>query len=202
MELYKTIRSQILKKLGNELSGDLFYHCLQHTIDVELQVEKIARNELIEAPEELFLLKVASLYHDSGFLSTYKEHEAAGCVLAKKELPGFALNQTQLDIICGLIMATKIPQTPLTKLEEIICDADLDYLGRDDFKEISNNLFLELKARSFVKTQNDWNLIQINFFHQHHYFTNTNKKLRQPQKLQHLEMIKSTFLPGVNNTEK
>ena len=35
--------------------------------------------------------------------------------------------------------ATKIPQTPLTKLEEIICDADLDYLGREDFFEISRS---------------------------------------------------------------
>jgi len=193
MELYKRIRSQILQKLGNDLSDDLFYHCLQHTIDVEFQAESIARNELIEDPEELFLLKVASLYHDSGFLSTYKEHEAASCILAKRYLPGFGINPTQLDIICGLIMATKIPQTPHTKLEEIICDADLDYLGRDDFPEISNNLFLELKARGFVETEEEWNLIQIKFFNQHHYFTNTSKGLRQPKKLQHLQMIESSF---------
>jgi uncharacterized protein len=191
MEIYNTIRYQILQKLGNDLSKDLFYHCLQHTIDVELQAERIARNELIEDQEELFLLKVACLYHDSGFLSTYKEHEAAGCVLAKKELPGFGLNQAQLEIICGLIMATKIPQTPLTKLEEIICDADLDYLGRDDFPEISYSLFLELKARNFVETEKEWNLIQIKFFNQHHYFTNTSKELRHPEKMKHLEIVES-----------
>jgi len=75
-------------------------------------------------------------------------------------------------------VATTIPQTPLTKLEQIICDADLNYLGRDDFSEISNILFLELKARGFVKTENEWNLIQIKYFNQHHYFTNINKKLR------------------------
>ncbi len=195
MELYHTIRSQILQKLGNGLSKDLFYHSLQHTIDVETQVQRIAFSEQIEDSEALFLLKAACLYHDSGFLSTYKDHEIAGCILAKKELPAFGLNQTQLDIICGLIMATKIPQTPLTKLEEIICDADLDYLGRHDFPEISNNLFLELKAKGLVETENEWNLIQIKFFNQHHYFTNTNKIMRQPPKLQHLEIIKSSFLP-------
>jgi len=199
MELYKTIQSQILQKLGNDLSNDLFYHCLLHTIDVETQAKRIALSEEVEDPEALFLLKVACLYHDSGFLSTYKNHEAAGCVLAKKELPGFGLNQEQLNVICGLIMATKIPQTPLTKLEEIICDADLDYLGRNDFREISNNLFLELKARNFIETENEWNLIQIKFFNQHHYFTNTNKKSRQPQKVQHLEIIESSLLPGASN---
>lgn len=193
MEIYNAIRSQILQKLGIDLSKDLFYHSPQHTIDVALQAERIARMELIETPEEFFLLKVASLYHDSGFLSTYTEHEAAGCILAKKDLPRFGLNRTQVDIICRLIMATKIPQTPRTRLEEIICDADLDYLGRDDFPEISNNLFLELKGRRLVETKNEWNSIQIKFFHQHHYFTKTNKELRQPQKLHHLEMIESSL---------
>jgi uncharacterized protein len=193
MELYKTIRSQILQTLGSDLSKDLLYHCLQHTIDVETQAQRIAASENIVDPESVFLLKVATLYHDSGFLVTYKEHEAASCELAKKQLPGFGLNQEQLDVICGLIMATKIPQTPLTLLEEIICDADLDYLGRNDFPEISNNLFLELKTKGFIKTETEWNLIQVSFFKQHYYFTDTNKALRQQQKLKYLEMIESSL---------
>jgi len=37
---------------------------------------------------------------------------------------------------------------PANLLEEIICDSDLDYLGRSDFIPVSNTLFEELKPRT------------------------------------------------------
>jgi hypothetical protein len=188
-KLYETIRSAILLRLSNHLAKDLFYHGVHHTIDVEQQAVSIAIHEKITSPEDLLLLKVGCLYHDTGFLFTYRDHELAGCELAKKELPAFGITTQQLDIICGLIMATKIPQTPYTKLEEIICDADLDYLGRDDFFPISDTLFEELKARNIVTGKYEWNIIQMNFFRQHQYCTATNLQLRAGKKQLHLEMI-------------
>lgn len=189
--IYEPLRSKILQKLENHLSKDLFYHSVHHTIDVETQAERIALNENITNHQDLLLLKVASLYHDSGFLFTYIEHEKASCKLVKEELPFFGFAEKEIDIICGLIMATRIPQTPLNRLEEIICDADLDYLGREDFFSISNNLFLELKARKIIATKKDWDLVQVKFFKVHHFFTNSNKKLRGQQKQRHLEMIEA-----------
>lgn len=188
-QLYKTIRSAILLKLSNHLATDLFYHGVHHTIDVEQQALSIACKEKITSPEDLFLLKLGCLYHDAGFLFTYRDHELAGCELAKKELPAFGVTPQHVDIICGLIMATKIPQTPHTRLEEIICDADLDYLGRDDFSPISDTLFEELKIRGIVATRYNWNIIQINFFKQHHYCTATSQQMRATKKQLHLEMI-------------
>ena len=190
-EKYKKIKSQIVLKLGQELSKTLYYHSLHHTLDILKQAERIAKEENINNVEDFFLLKVACLYHDSGFLKTYKGHEEAACKLVKKELPAFDVNVNQIEIICRLIMATQIPQNPETRLEEIICDADLDYLGRPDFFEISNKLFLELKERKLVSGETEWNLIQIKFFKQHRYFTSTNKKFRAPVKQTHLEMIET-----------
>jgi uncharacterized protein len=195
-KIYENLRSAILLKLSDHLSHDLWYHGVHHTVDVETQAIRIAQSEKITDQEELFLLKTGCLYHDTGFLFTYHDHEVAGCDLAKKELPAFGLTQKQIDIVCGLIMATKIPQTPLTVLEEIICDADLDYFGRADFFDISHTLFEELKARNFVVTVYDWNVIQIKFFKQHSYFTATDKKLRTVQKQFHLEMIAAANLIG------
>ena len=190
-EKYKKIKSHIRLKLGQGLSKTLYYHSLHHTLDILKQAERIAREENINDEQDLFLLKVACLYHDSGFLITYKGHEEAACTLVKKELREFDVSTKQIDIICGLIIATKIPQNPKTSLEEIICDADLDYLGRPDFFEISNKLFLELKERKLVSGETEWNLIQIKFFKQHRYFTLTSKKLRAPVKQTHLEMIET-----------
>ncbi|HVT85051.1 MAG TPA: hypothetical protein VHD35_07595, partial [Chitinophagaceae bacterium] len=133
--------------------------------------------------------KTAALYHDSGFLHAYSGHEEAGCEIVKKELPAYGINGKQLDAICGMIMATKIPQSPKNKLEEIICDADLDYLGRPDFFKIANSLFKEMMHRGLVNNEREWNRIQVNFLKNHHYFTPTNKQSREQQKLEHLAMI-------------
>lgn len=188
---YKSIQSHILLKLRNGLSKDLTYHTVQHTLDILKHAKRIARNENIHSEEDLFLLKVACLYHDSGFLIAYKGHEEESCNFAKKELPAFGLTKKQVEIICSLIMATKIPQNPGNKMEEIICDADLDYLGTADFFKTSNNLFLELKKKGMVKSKKEWNSIQVSFLNEHRYFTTTSKKLREQQKLIHLKMIES-----------
>lgn len=187
---YEIIRSAILDKLAAQLPEGLFYHSVQHTIDVETQAERIAINENI-CGHDIFLLKLACLYHDTGFLITYNDHEQVGWELAEKELASAGLKQAELDVINGLIMATRVPQKPLTKLEEIICDADLDYLGREDFWDISNNLFLEFKIKKIVKSEIDWNQLQVKFFKQHTYFTETSKKLRTNAKLEHLKVIEA-----------
>jgi hypothetical protein len=92
-----------------------------------------------------------------------------------------------------MIRATKIPQQPQNKLEEIIADADLDYLGRDDFFMIGGQLFNELKARNVVNQESDWDQIQIRFLENHHYFTTTARNLREEQKEKHLKLIKSKY---------
>jgi len=86
-----------------------------------------------------------------------------------------------------MIMATKIPQTPLNHLEQIMADADLDYLGRDDFQVISDRLFQELE----IPDKNKWNKIQIAFFEKHSYFTESAKRLRNDKKQENLAKIKA-----------
>lgn len=190
-DTYKKVKSQILQKLETGLSKDLYYHGIHHTLDVLKEAERIAKKENTINNEDLLLLKIACLYHDSGFLVIYNGHEEEGCKMVREELPAFQFSEQQINIICGGIMATRIPQTPLNKLEEIICDADLDYLGRPDFFPISNTLFKEMKDRGWSIDEKDWNKKQIAFFKSHHYFTETSKNLREPEKQRHLEMIKA-----------
>jgi len=192
-ETYEKIKSETLWKLHHNLSKDLFYHGLHHTMDVLEQAERIAQEEKITGNGELFLLKIACLYHDIGFLVTYVGHEEVGCNMAKEELPAFELTDKEINIICGMIMATKIPQTPHTHLEQIICDADLDYLGRPDFFSISNTLFHEIRSKGWVSNEKEWDIKQIEFFKMHSYFTSTEKRLREKEKHKHLEMLEQKF---------
>jgi hypothetical protein len=91
-------------------------------------------------------------------------------------------------------MATKLPPKPLNKLEEIMCDADLDYLGRSDMIPVSNTLFQELRERSMIKSLNDWNTLQMKFISGHQYFTETARKLREVNKQLQIERIRSLIV--------
>ncbi|MEP6615091.1 MAG: HD domain-containing protein [Ginsengibacter sp.] len=189
MDKLPLLQDHIIAKLEKGLSRELTYHCLEHTLDVLKQSENIAHAENIKDEEKLYLLKVAALYHDSGFLFVYRGHEEAGCKLAAEELPLYGFEKKQIDTICGLIMATKIPQSPKNHLEQVICDADLDYLGRNDYLVISNHLYHEFLLEGFVKNDKDWLEMQISFFKIHHYFTAWSVKHRGPVKQQHFEKL-------------
>ncbi|MDZ4667445.1 MAG: HD domain-containing protein [bacterium] len=185
---FEKVREYILAKLQNELPPILYYHSFNHVMDVYSAAENLADLEGIEG-ENLVLLRTAVLFHDSGFTVQLNNHEMVGCGIVRNQLPKYGYNSVQIEKICGMIMATKIPQTPHNLLEQIICDADLDYIGRDDFWEIGGKLFLELKALEILKTELDWNRLQISFLSAHQYFTNGARNLRQKKKLEHLKEL-------------
>ena len=184
----KAIEDFIFKKLEKELPDGLFYHGLHHTRDMYQSAVEIAEQENIEG-NDLNLVRVAALFHDSGFTTTYEDHEEAGCAILKKELPRFGYSPEEVETICGMIMSTKVPQTATTSLERIICDADLDYLGTDKFERIGNTLLEELNSRGAGLDEMKWNELQINFLKNHEFYTETCIKLREPVKQQHLEML-------------
>lgn len=182
----------MLEKLESGLDRTLFYHGTHHTLDVVQASAEIAALEGITDGESLALLRTAAFYHDSGFMNTYQGHEEAGCALAREVLPGFGYTETQIATICGMIMATKIPQSPKNMLERIICDADLDYLGRDDFEAIAATLFEELKARDMVEDIPAWDAVQVKFLEAHAYWTASERKRRDAAKQRHLQRLKNT----------
>ncbi|SHM13737.1 HD domain-containing protein [Hymenobacter psychrotolerans] len=164
--------AHILEQLRHHLPAGLSYHGPHHTLDVVAQSQVLAAAEGITSPERLALLRTAAFYHDAGFLTTYAGHEAAGCQLVHQLLPDFGYTPAQLDFICELIMATQVPQSPGGLPEaQILCDADLDYLGRPDFWPISQSLRDELFARGIVGSEQAWQRMQLRFLQQHHYWT-------------------------------
>ena len=182
-------RTYILQRLRNELPATRTYHCLEHTLDVYASAIDIAEKEGLVG-EPLVLLKIAALYHDAGFILQDKEHELAGCRLIREVLPGFGFATEQVEMICGMILATRIPQSPQDQLARILCDADLDYLGRSDFEAIGKTLLAEFRSYGVLSTEREWNQLQANFLERHRYFTDTNKTLREPVKQVHLARVR------------
>lgn len=179
----------IQDKLKMELPSFLFYHSYAHTIDVLKAANVLADMEGIN-DTDILLLKTAVLFHDSGFTLQSTNHEEIGCNIARENLPHFDYSGSEIEQICGMIMATKIPQSPKNRLEEIICDADLDYLGRDDFEDIANSLFRELEIYHILSDVKDWNRLQLKFLESHHYFTKSAIGMRQEKKEKHTQKIR------------
>ena len=187
---YRGAKHYILARLKVELSDALHYHGLHHTLDVLRVAKALCQSEGIQG-RAVILVKTAALYHDCGFVKNkHAGHEYEGCLIARATLPGFGFSSEDIEIICGMIMATKIPQSPTNLLEEIICDADLDYLGREDFYPIGETLFEELAAYQLISGAEAWNRLQVSFLGAHRFHTRTNKLLREPVKMQYLEELK------------
>ncbi len=182
-------------QLMNHLPEGLFYHNLDHTVDVYHAADLISFFEKIDRDDRELLL-TAVWFHDLGFLHTSKGHEEVSCQLAAKFLPQFNYSPAEIEVIFGLIRATQIPQSPQNKLEEIIADADLDYLGRTDFHVIGRRLFDELKFQKVIQNEQQWNELQVGFLSAHQYFTATSMERRNPQKWDHVQQLKLLLSPS------
>jgi uncharacterized protein len=195
---FQNLKELVFGKLEKELPAHLSYHNIDHTIDVVHAAENIAAKEGIVENDKRLLL-TAALFHDTGFLLGREGHETASCTIVRRYLPEHNYQPAEIEAICGMIMATRLPQSPKNHLQEILCDADLDYLGRDDFFILSNRLFDELLSEKLINNENDWNTEQTDFMGNHRYFTKTSVKLRQPKKEQYIEVIKSKILNNAFN---
>ncbi len=186
---FMDIQEFILDKLESDLPGFLYYHNVKHTVDVVTEVELIGWAEGLD-DEGILLLKTAALFHDAGHTISYDGHEYHGTQLAKEYLPGFGYTDEQIEKISAIIMATQLPPRPKDIYQKIICDADLDYLGRSDMIPVSNMLYKELKEQDKIGTFNDWNKLQLKFISGHSYFTKTARSLREVNKQKQIERIK------------
>lgn len=180
----------IINKLESGLPSYITYHTADHTKNVIKAAEELAIAENISA-DEITLLKTAALFHDAGFLQHHHEHEELSCKVARKHLPDFGYSQEQIDHICRMIMATRLPQHPADHLAELLCDADLYYLGTDSYSENADKLYNELKKTKAVSNDMEWMLRQIEFLSSHRYFTNTAQQRLDSQKLSTLSALQS-----------
>jgi len=187
IKYYKT-EHHVLKMLELGLESNLYYHSIHHTKDVVKAVERLALLEGV-TDEALFLLKTAAIFHDAGFIESYSHNEPIGARMAEEILPQYGYTNDHIETIKELIFVTQIPHKPTNKLQEIICDADLDYLGRDDFEQIADKLRRELKERNIITSDKKWDEIQISFLNQHRYFTKTAIETRQKIKEQNIQLV-------------
>jgi predicted metal-dependent HD superfamily phosphohydrolase len=178
---YFKLRRIVLEQLKNGLPKNLTYHDVDHVLDVLGVCNQYIKRFKIKGTDA-YLLRIGALVHDLGFTKSTLNHEEVGAEMAQKIMESLKMDPAHIETVRGLVMATKIPQNPKTDLQKIICDSDLDYLGRKDYVEISSKLYQELKSTNVIKTREDWVELQIKFLKSHTFHTEFARKNREPKK--------------------
>ncbi len=182
-EQYPIIRD----RLTHSLHPEYHYHNIRHTMDVIEQSQIIGEAEGLNK-RELLLLKIAALFHDTGFLKNRKDHESTSVEYFKIA----ATNQLSPEDIIQIsqsIMSTKMPQMPFNQIDKVLCDADLDYLGREDFNAIAGALFREMNFCDEIQSEDEWDLLQVQFLSRHQFHTRFSKNNRGPGLIKNLEWV-------------
>jgi len=182
------LKNFIVQKLKAEIPDTLTYHSVHHTLEV-LKVCNEYIKRLKISSGDAYLLRTAALFHDIGIMWDYFNHETLGMKFVRNTLPEWGYTIEEINKICGMILATKIPQSPASLPEQIICDADVDYLGTDRFYIVANTLFKEFLYYGLVHDDEGWDRVQVNFLNQHTYHTPYAKKFREPVKRKYLNEI-------------
>lgn len=184
-----TIYDDVIGWLNKNLPPYLKYHSPEHTEYVFERSKYIAEKEGV-SEEDIYLIQTAALFHDTGFVRQYADHEEVGCQLAREKLPEYGFHPDEIEKICGMIMATKIPQQPHNLNEEILADADLEYLATNLFEEVGDLLYEELKHFTPDLSRQKWNEIQIDFMSGHGYHTDYCKRYKEHRKIKNMEGLR------------
>lgn len=179
------LRDYVFSLLETKLPLHLCYHNPAHTGYVLQDAENLAAQEGLPA-QQLELLQVAAILHDTGYLHTVKGHEEMSCRIAQDLLPGYGYSTEEITAICSIIMATQVPQAPHNHAAQILCDADLYYLGTAQYTAVAEKLYRELQALGLVQDHDAWARMQVEFLSTHQYFTNTARQLLEPTKRENL----------------
>jgi predicted metal-dependent HD superfamily phosphohydrolase len=198
---FATIYDYVKNIVFSSLPDNLYYHHPGHTFkEVLPKTEELAELEHVK-PEELFLLRIAAVFHDTGFIKCYFKNEPLGASIAEKYLASSGFSDLEINTVKKIIMATSMSDSlvgPIQSageniLEHIICDADLDNFGRNDFFKRSDDLRNELMNYGVKMNDKDWYTHQIKLLKNHKYYTESAQKIRDEGKRRNLEELLRRF---------
>ncbi len=183
------VRRYCLGRLERELPEHYFYHSVAHTRDeVVPAAEELGQAEGV-TDDEMLLLVTAAYFHDIGYIEQIEGHEAIGVRIAKEVLPGMGYTRDQIRVIEELILDTRLPHAPTSRLGMILDDADLDHLGRRSFWQRTNDLRREMVAMGSSMSDRSWYERTLDFMGDHHYYTASAVRLRLDRKNRNIAIL-------------
>lgn len=189
MNLLATVEEYVSDLLMKRLDPKYFFHHVFHTTQVVEKAMELASDEKL-SNNEMEVVLLAAWFHDTGYIYDAKNHEEASCAIAAEFLLSKQTDEKLIKKVCLTILSTRMPQQPGTKLDAILCDADLHHLGSTEYSVWNTLLRKELFPNDAGVNQQIWILENIAFFENHHYFTGSANKLWSAQKLLNLEALR------------
>jgi predicted metal-dependent HD superfamily phosphohydrolase len=190
-KLLEKVSEYALDYLKAQNNKAFIYHNKKHTEDVVNKATEIANHYEVN-PHDLAIVCSAAWFHDLGYYVDPEHHEVQSALLAENFLRTREVDEADILIVKNCIMATKMPQTPVTLLEKIICDADLYHLGTDDFSKKDKAMLQEYNDFHHPHlSKPEWRKKSIVFLQKHQYHTDYCQQLLDSGKLKNIEMLKS-----------
>jgi predicted metal-dependent HD superfamily phosphohydrolase len=188
-QLLEQVREFALTYYKSHPNDNLVYHNLQHTTAVAGHVTEIANHYQLN-DRDFFAVSAAAWFHDLGYMEDLNHHEQESAKIAEAYLNSQKVDQADITLVKTCIMATQMPQQPASRLQEIICDADLYHLGTDEFSDINKLLRKEINVLHGVDlSKSQWRLKSIDFLSAHHYHTDYCQLLLNDGKARNLKTL-------------
>ena len=189
-QLLSAARKYVLDVFTHKVNPNFVFHNLEHTEDVVEACSYMADYYKLEEDDRLVLM-LAAWFHDTGYTSgNAAGHEQESIKHATQFLKNQGLEDTIIQRIASCIEATRMPQSPVSLVEKILCDADLHHLATDDFK--ARNQLLKQEQEVLLErkiSKRDWRKNNISFLSNHKYFTDYGQEQLEPKKLENLHAL-------------
>jgi adenylate cyclase len=182
------VEEEVIELVAKDIPANLYFHNAARIRDIYGLVELFGRAEELN-DEETLVLRTAGLLIDVGYIWSYDEHENESIRFARELLPKYSYTPDQVERVVDLIEATKRLRKPQSRLEEILLDADMNYLSRADFVTLSKAFFNELYERNKIGNKEEWLRMQIVLLSNHKYYTSVANMLRDVSPEHQIENI-------------
>ncbi len=144
-EIISAAKEHVKILLDENLGENIFYHNWDHTAEVYEEAIDLAKSAQLN-DDQLEILSLAALFHDTGFIKTYEDHETHSQEIATDYLKKIQYPESKIKEVVECIAATKMPHPPVDKTAALLQDADLSNLSFPSWQEKSNLLKKEKEA--------------------------------------------------------
>jgi predicted metal-dependent HD superfamily phosphohydrolase len=191
----KRVDKYVRELFRDELPAGIKYHNADHTLHATKGVVAVANNlaklENVSEPDRELII-AAAYFHDTGYIREYEKNEPIAARMAGRILKLIGYKPDEIKKVQKMILATDPDVEPKTHVEKILCDADLDNLGREDFFQLDERL-REGRGMRGIDVSDDvtWYRNTLEFLEEHQYYTESQNRLREKGKQKNTrELIK------------
>ncbi len=189
-QILNAARHHVTDIYNNHKDSKFVFHSMEHTEDVAEGSSMMADYHKLN-DEDRFVLMVAAWFHDTGYTAGRAEgHEDVSVTYMNEFIAHHQVDDVLVQRITSSIQATKMPQSPITLVEKILCDADLRHLSTPDFQ--AKNQLLKQERENLLGSKiskKEWRNNNVHFLSVHKYFTDFGQQFLEPRKQENLASI-------------